>query len=191
MIEQVHKVMRSTRLGDSDARLIELVVHADARGEFARTWCARSFAEQGIDFSPVQANTSVTRRRGTVRGMHFQRAPKADAKIVRCTFGQIHDVIVDLREQSPTRGQIYVNELAEDSRTMLYVPAGFAHGFQTRSDHAVVEYLMGVEYVSELYDGFRHDDPLLGIVWPEPVAALSAADARWPSLASRMPWLGK
>ena len=183
--------MNFAPVGESDARLIKLVVHADARGDFARTWCARSFAEQGIDFSPVQANTSVTRLRGTVRGMHFQRAPKADAKIVRCTSGRIHDVIVDLREQSPTRGRIYVSELAEDSGTMLYVPAGFAHGFQTRSDHAVVEYLMGVEYASDLYDGFRHDDPLLGIVWPEPVAPLSAADASWPALASRMPWLVK
>jgi dTDP-4-dehydrorhamnose 3,5-epimerase len=188
---RLDKVMHFTRLGDSDAQLIALDVHADARGDFARTWCARSFAEQGIDFNPVQANTSVTRLRGTVRGMHFQRAPKADAKIVRCSLGRIHDVIVDLREQSPTRGNVYVNELAEHSRTMLYVPAGFAHGFQTRSDHTVVEYLMGVEYVSDLYDGFCHDDPLLGIVWPEPVAALSAADARWPALAGRMPWLGK
>lgn len=183
--------MNFTPLGDSDARLIALVVHADARGDFARTWCARSFVEQGIDFIPVQANTSVTRLRGTVRGMHFQRVPKSDAKIVRCTHGHIHDVIVDLREHSATRGQIYVNELTADVRTMLYVPAGFAHGFQTRSEHAVVEYLMGVEHVPELYDGFRHDDPLLGIVWPEPVAALSATDAGWPALASRMPWLGK
>src|SRR3989337_4252475 len=101
-------------IGASDARLIELVVHADARGDFARTWCAKSFAEEGIDFTPVQANTSVTRLRGTVRGMHFQRAPKADAKIVRCTHGRIHDIIVDLREQSPTRGQVNVNELAGD-----------------------------------------------------------------------------
>ena len=178
-------------IGASDARLIELLVHADARGDFARTWCAKSFAEQGIDFTPVQANTSVTRVRGTVRGMHFQRAPKADAKIVRCTQGRTHDIIVDLREQSSTRGQIYVNELAADARTMLYVPAGFAHGFQTRSDHVVVEYLVGVEYDSELYDDFRHDDPLIGIVWPEPVAALSATDAGWPALVNRMPWLSE
>jgi dTDP-4-dehydrorhamnose 3,5-epimerase len=190
-VRQVWKAMNFIPLGASDARLIELVVHADARGDFARTWCAKSFAEQGIDFHPVQANTSVTRLRGVVRGMHFQRAPKADAKIVRCTLGRIHDIIVDLREQSSTRGQIYVNELAADIRTMLYVPAGFAHGFQTRSDHAVVEYLMGVEYVSELYDGFRHDDPSIGIVWPEPVAALSATDAGWPALVSRMPWLSE
>jgi dTDP-4-dehydrorhamnose 3,5-epimerase len=183
--------MNFIQLGTSDARLIQLVTHTDARGCFARTWCARSFAEQGVDFIPVQANTSVTRLRGTVRGMHFQREPKADAKIVRCTLGRIHDIIVDLREHSATRGHVFVNELAADISTMLYVPAGFAHGFQTRSDEAIVEYLMGAEYVSHLYDGFRYDDPTIGIVWPEPIAALSNNDAAWPALLGRMPWLSE
>ena len=102
---------------------------------------------------------------------------QADAKIVRCTLGEIHDVIVDLWQESPTRGQIYVNKLAADVSTMLYIPAGFVHGFQTRSDDAIVEYLMGVEYIPELCDGFRYDDPSIDIVWPEPAAALSANDA--------------
>jgi len=183
--------MKFIPLGNSDARLIELIVHGDDRGAFARTWCASSFAKQGVEFSPVQGNTSVTRLRGTIRGMHFQRAPKADAKIVRCTLGEIHDVIVDLREESPTRGQIYANKLAADVSTMLYIPAGFAHGFQTRSEDAVVEYLMGVEYIPELYDGFRYDDPSISIVWPEPVAALSTNDASWPPLADRLLWLSE
>jgi len=183
--------MKFIPLGNSDARLIELVVHNDDRGAFARTWCANSFSGQGIEFSPVQGNTSVTRLHGTIRGMHFQRAPKADAKIVRCTLGEIHDVIVDLREQSPTRGQIYVNKLAADVSTMLYIPAGFAHGFQTRSDDAVVEYLMGVEYIPEFCEGFRYDDPSIDIVWLEPVAALSANDASWWSLADRLRWLSE
>jgi dTDP-4-dehydrorhamnose 3,5-epimerase len=181
--------MKFIPLGTSDARLIRLDVHGDDRGFFSRTWCENTFAEQAIDFRPAQGNTSFTRTRGTVRGMHFQRAPKADAKIVRCTQGRIHDVVVDLRQESPTCGQIYVNELAADIRTMLYVPAGFAHGFQTRSGDVMVEYLMGVEYVAELYDGFCHDDPVLDIAWPEPVGSLSASDARWPALADRMPWL--
>ena len=94
--------MKFIPIGNSDARLIETVVHADDRGQFARTWCTKLFAEQGIHFTPVQGNTSITRLCGTVRGMHFQRAPKADAKIVRCTRGRIHDVIVDLREGSPS-----------------------------------------------------------------------------------------
>jgi dTDP-4-dehydrorhamnose 3,5-epimerase len=183
--------MKFIPLGNSDARLIELVVYGDDRGNFARTWCVNSFLEQGIDFSPVQGNTSFTRIRGTVRGMHFQRTPKADAKLVRCTTGCIHDVIVDLREHSVTRGQIYVNQLAADSGTMLYVPPGFAHGFQTLSDDTIVEYLMGVEYVPDLYDGFRYDDPMIGISWPEKVAALSPNDAGWPFLADRTFWPGK
>ena len=97
--------MKFIPLGQSDARLIELVVRVDDRGSFTRTWCADSFAEQGIDFRPVQGNNSLTRVRGSVRGMHFQAAPKADAKIVRCTAGRIHDVIVDMRPMSPTRAR--------------------------------------------------------------------------------------
>jgi dTDP-4-dehydrorhamnose 3,5-epimerase len=177
--------MKFIPLGNSDARLIELVQHGDERGHFARTWCAKTFADQGIEFQPVQGNTSVTRLRGSVRGMHFQRAPKADAKLVRCTAGRIHDVVVDLRQSSPTYGDIYVNELASNVAAMLYVPAGFAHGFQTLSDDTVVEYLMGVAYVPDLYDGFRYDDPAAGIIWPEKVTALSANDGNWPSLAGR------
>jgi dTDP-4-dehydrorhamnose 3,5-epimerase len=175
-------------LGDSDARLIELTPLVDDRGSFMRTWCADSFAAQGIDFRPVQGNNSLTRTRGSVRGMHFQRAPKADAKIVRCTSGRIHDVIVDLRPTSPTRGQIFVNELAPSLATMVYIPAGFAHGFQTLADDSVVEYLMGIEYVADLSDGFRYDDPMIGIKWPEPVTVLSAKDVGWPLLAERKLW---
>jgi dTDP-4-dehydrorhamnose 3,5-epimerase len=180
--------MKFLALGQSDARLIELVVHSDNRGNFTRTWCANSFAQHGIDFCPVQGNTSLTRVRGTVRGMHFQRAPKTDPKIVRCTSGRIYDVIVDLRAASSTRGQIYVNELTPASGTMLYVPAGFAHGFQTLSDDTVVEYLMGTEYVADLSDGFRYDDPMFAIVWPEPVTEISAKDVAWPPLADRDLW---
>jgi len=180
--------MKFVSLGDSDARLIELTPLVDDRGSFMRTWCADSFAAQGIDFRPVQGNNSLTRVRGSVRGMHFQRAPKADAKIVRCTSGRIHDVIADLRPASPTRGQIFVNELAPSIATMVYIPAGFAHGFQTLADDSVVEYLMGIEYVADLSDGFRYDDPMIGIKWPEPVTVLSAKDVAWPLLAERKLW---
>lgn len=180
--------MKFVALGDSDARLIELTPRVDERGSFTRTWCADSFAAQRIDFRPVQGNNSLTRVRGSVRGMHFQKAPKADAKIVRCTAGRIHDVIVDVRPTSPTRGQVFANELAPSSATMLYIPAGFAHGFQTLEDNSVVEYLMGVEYVENLSDGFRHDDPVVGIRWPEPITVLSPKDATWPLLADRKLW---
>ncbi len=180
--------MRFVQLGRSDAGLIELIVRSDDRGSFTRTWCAKTFSDRGIDFQPVQGNSSVTRRRGSVRGMHFQRAPKADAKLVRCTAGRIHDVIVDIRPKSPTRGEIFAVELGPSTARMLYVPAGFAHGFQTLTDDVTVEYLMGIEYCEELSDGFRHDDPAIGIKWPEPVTVLSAKDAAWPLLAERNLW---
>jgi len=180
--------MRFVQLGRSDARLIDLNVRGDDRGSFTRTWCAKSFADHGIDFQPVQGNSSVTRRHGSVRGMHFQRSPKADAKIVRCTAGRIYDVIVDVRPDSPTRGEVFGYELGPSIARMLYIPAGFAHGFQTLTDDVTVEYLMGIDYVEELSDGFRHDDPAIGIRWPEPVTVLSAKDAAWPSLAERNLW---
>ena len=120
--------------------------------------------------------------------MHFQRAPKADAKVVRCTAGRIYDVIVDIRPTSPTRGQAFVNELAPSPARMVYIPAGFAHGFQTLEDNSVVEYLMGIEYVEGLSDGFRYDDPAIAIDWPEPVTVLSAKDSAWPLLADRKLW---
>jgi dTDP-4-dehydrorhamnose 3,5-epimerase len=120
--------------------------------------------------------------------MHFQQFPKADAKIVRCTSGRIYDVIVDIRPTSPTRGQVFANELAPALATMVYIPAGFAHGFQTLAEDSVVEYLMGIEYVAGLSDGFRYDDPMIGIEWPEAVTVLSAKDVAWPLLADRKLW---
>lgn len=176
-------------LADTDARLIRPVVHRDERGSFARTWCAETFAAAGIAFAPVQGNTSHSTVRGTVRGMHFQRAPRADAKVVRCSRGGIHDVIVDLRPGSPTRGRAYALELTAATGAMLYIPGGFAHGFQTLADDTLVEYLMGEAYDADLYDGFRSDDPALPVAWPEPVSAISDRDRDWPDLAPRMPWL--
>jgi dTDP-4-dehydrorhamnose 3,5-epimerase len=183
--------MKFVPIGETDARLIELKVHGDDRGHFARTWCADLFREAGIDFTPIQGNTSFTKLQGTVRGMHFQRAPKADAKIVRVTQGTIHDVIVDLREDSATRGQQIVTTLSADAPTMLYIPAGFAHGFQTQTDACLVEYMMGVEYVPDLYSGFRYNDPLLTIDWPQEVTSLSVNDTKWPDLGETVPWLLK
>ena len=177
--------MKFIPIGNSGAQLIELMPHGDRRGTFTRTWCASTFADHGIEFTPVQGNNSLTRKRGTVRGMHFQRAPKADAKLVRCTSGCIHDVIVDIREGSSTRGEVYAYELSPSSGRMLYIPAGFAHGFQTLADDSVVEYLMGIEYVAELSDGFRHDDPSFRIAWPEAVSEMSNKDAAWPDFAGR------
>lgn len=178
--------MRFDPLGDSDARLVHVDGITDDRGSFYRTWCADSFARAGIDFTPIQGNISRTRQRYTVRGMHFQRPPHADAKIVRCTAGRIHDVIVDLRVDSPALGQAYATELTAIDCVMLFVPAGFAHGFQTLTDDVDVEYLMGERYLPDFYDGFRHDDPCAGITWPHPVSIVSERDRLWPDLQPRI-----
>lgn len=177
--------MRIEPLGSTDACILQPVLHEDERGSFMRTWCASSFKAAGLDFVPMQGNVSVTRVRGSVRGMHFQREPRADAKIVRCSSGRIHDTIVDLREGSPMLGQPVSIELSNDEAKLLFIPAGFAHGFQALSDDVRVEYLMGVEFDPALADGFRYDDPSIRIAWPEPVTVISAADRSWPDLAPR------
>lgn len=178
-------------VADTDAWLILPIVHRDERGSFARTWCTEMFTEAGIAFVPVQGNSSLSAVRGTVRGMHFQRSPHSDAKVVRCSRGRIHDVIVDLRVESPTRGRAYALQLAAETGAMLYIPGGFAHGFQTLTDDCLVEYLIGEAYVADLYDGFRHDDPALPISWPEPVGVISDRDRDWPDLGPRTPWLAE
>jgi dTDP-4-dehydrorhamnose 3,5-epimerase len=171
-------------VGLQDARLIHLAPRQDRRGFFARSWCADSFKDAGIGFEVVQANFSCTHARGTIRGMHFQRQPRPDGKIVRCTRGRIHEVIADLRLGSPTFGQWFSTELAEDSYTMMYVPPGFAQGFQALTDDVVVEYFMGERFDPTLYCGFRYDDPTVGIAWPLPVSVISEQDLAWAPLAS-------
>jgi dTDP-4-dehydrorhamnose 3,5-epimerase len=175
-----------TAIAGTDACLIEPRTFGDERGAFARSWCANSFASAGIAFTPVQGNVSYTTQRGTVRGMHFQREPWPDAKLVRCSLGRIWDVIVDLRPGSKQHGVAHGRELSGESCLILYVPAGFAHGFQTLTDNVIVEYLMGERYVPEAYDGFRYDDPAMPVSWPEPISAISASDLAWPPLAGRL-----
>lgn len=168
-----------------DAKVITLEPRRDDRGYFARSWCRREFRDAGIDFDVVQANFSVSKQKGTVRGMHFQRAPFADAKVVRCVKGSVQEVIVDMRPSSPTYLQHFKIVLTEPGDTMVYVPPGFAQGIQTLTDDAVVEYLMGEYYRPELYDGVRHDDPALRIEWPLPVSAISPQDLSWSNWESR------
>jgi dTDP-4-dehydrorhamnose 3,5-epimerase len=182
-------VMEFEPTGVSDARLIRLTRHLDSRGEFARTWCASEFERAGITFRPVQANMSLTRTSGTIRGMHFQRAPKAEAKLVRCSRGRIWDVITDLRPQSTSYLVSFGLELADEDATALYVPAGFAHGFQALTEGVTVEYLMEEQYVPDLADGFRYDDPSAKIAWPLPARLLSEKDLAWPALSTRPIWL--
>jgi len=150
------------------AFLLELEERRDERGSFARTFCARELAGHGLDPHVSQANTSFNERAGTLRGMHFQAQPFGEAKLVRCTRGAIYDVVVDVRERSPSRGRWYGAELTAENGRTLYVPVGLAHGFQTLVDSSEVLYLMSHAYVDWAARGVRWDDPAFGIEWPEP-----------------------
>lgn len=162
------------------AFLIEPERLEDDRGFFARSFCTEEFAAHGLDPRCAQCNISYNARRGTLRGMHYQRAPHEEAKVVRCTAGAIHDVIVDLRRESPTFGKHIAMTLTQEARNMLFVPAGFAHGFQTLTDGAEVFYQMSTHYVPGAGAGLRYDDPALAIRWPEPVTAISDRDLEYP-----------
>jgi dTDP-4-dehydrorhamnose 3,5-epimerase len=155
----------------------------DARGFFARTWCRQEFAARGLNSALVQCSVSFTRQRGTVRGMHFQAAPHAEAKLVRCTRGAVHDVALDVRRRSPTFGRWVAAELTADNRRMLYVPEGVAHGFQTLTDDAEVLYQTTEFHQPESERGIRWDDPRAAIAWPVADATVSPRDAGLPGLA--------
>ena len=152
----------------------------DARGFFARAWCADEFAAHGLNPSIIQLNTAFNRRAGAVRGLHFQSEPHAEAKFVRCTRGAIFDVAVDLRPDSPTRGQWVGEELTADNGAMLYIPEGFAHGYQTLSDETEMYYTTTAVFAPAAAGGYRHNDPAFAIAWPLPVSIISDADAKWP-----------
>lgn len=156
-------------------------VHDD-RGFFARTFCAREFHELGFTPSVVQSNISFNRVSGTLRGLHFQRPPVAEAKLVRCTRGRVYDVAVDVRASSPTYLRHVAVVLDADERNALYVPEGCAHGYLTLEEECEVEYLVSEFYTPGAEDGIRWDDPALAIDWPTPVQVISEKDARWPLL---------
>lgn len=165
--------------------LFEVVLqrHEDDRGAFARTFCQAEFAAHGLLGEFVQASTSWNLRAGTLRGMHFQRAPHAEGKLVRCVRGAIHDVVADLRRGSPTFMRWQAFTLREDGDTQLYIPPGCAHGFLTLRDRTEVLYQMTLAFVAEAGSGFRFDDAAFGIVWPAPAAIVSDKDLAWPSLS--------
>lgn len=160
--------------------VVELEPIADERGFFARSWCRDEFAEQGLEMEVVQCNVSYNRERGTLRGMHLQRSPHAEAKLVRCTRGAICDVVVDLRPDSPAYLKHCAMNLAADNYTMAYVPEGCAHGFQTLTDETEVFYQMSAPYVPESAVGYRWDDPSFGIEWPLPITVISERDGAYP-----------
>lgn len=162
------------------AMLVDLEKHGDERGFFARVFCAREFAEQGLCTQLVQFSTSLSIPRHTLRGMHFQLPPHAETKLVRCLAGALFDVIVDLRPDSDTYGQSFGAELSAANRTMMYVPKGFAHGFLTLTENTEILYFMDEYYSPASGRGLRWDDAGLDIAWPALPAIVSERDAGYP-----------
>ncbi len=152
----------------------------DKRGFFARTFCLDELKDHDINFQIVQANSSLTKKKGTIRGMHVQTKPKEEAKIVQCIKGKIYDVIIDLREKSPTRYQWIAEELTEENRKMIYIPKGFAHGFQTLTDNCELQYFMDEFYSPQYANGIRWSDPFFNITWPLKDISSSEKDESWP-----------
>jgi dTDP-4-dehydrorhamnose 3,5-epimerase len=167
------------------AFLIEPELRGDERGFFARTMCRDEFEAHGLNADFVQQNMSVSLSQGTLRGLHYQRPPNAEAKLIRCVRGKIWDVIVDVRPESPRYLHQEGFELSDENHRMLYVPEGFAHGFQTLTRATEVNYLVTATYAPEAECGLRYDDPKLGIGWPLPVSSISPKDTSWPLLAGR------
>jgi dTDP-4-dehydrorhamnose 3,5-epimerase len=167
-----------------DVTVIDLDRREDERGYFARTMCRKEFQEHGLEHEFVQAGHSFNRLKGTLRGMHLQRHPHGETKLVRCVRGAIYDVVIDLRPQSPTFRRWEGFELTAENGRMLYVPIGFAHGFLTLLDGSGVDYLLCHEYVPQARDGVRFDDPAFSILWPVPITVISEQDRAWPLQAS-------
>ncbi|WEK48985.1 MAG: dTDP-4-dehydrorhamnose 3,5-epimerase [Candidatus Kaistia colombiensis] len=172
--------MRFMQTSLHEAVLIEPTPFEDERGRFERSFCTREFEAAGLATRFVQHSQSWSRARGTLRGMHLQKPPHGEIKLVRCLRGEIWDVIIDLRKDSPTFLRWEGFELSAGNRRQLYVPEGFAHGFQTLRADVEIGYMISAPYAPESASGWRHDDPAFGISWPSPVAAISARDRSWP-----------
>lgn len=164
------------------AMLASLEKRCDDRGMFARAFCKSELAAHGLNVEIIQSNISTNKKAGIVRGMHFQRPPHAEIKLVRCIRGAIYDVIVDYRKESPTFGQWFGAKLSEENGLMMVVPEGFAHGYQALTDEATAFYMVSAAYAPNAEGGLRHNDPVLGIKWPLPVTEVSAKDMQWPLL---------
>ena len=163
------------------AFVVDLEPRQDDRGFFARAWCETEFAEHGLSTVVAQCNVSFSRKKGTLRGLHYQVAPHAEVKLVRCLRGALYDVIVDLRPASPTYRRWLGVELTAENRRMLYVPEGFAHGFQTLADDTEAFYQVSAAYAPDAERGVRWDDPAFAIEWPDAEGALmSEKDRSWP-----------
>jgi dTDP-4-dehydrorhamnose 3,5-epimerase len=167
----------------SGAFIIDVERREDDRGFFARAFCQNEFTDHGLKPLIAQANIAFNKRKGTLRGMHFQFPPAAETKLVRCTRGAIVDIIVDLRPESPTYLQHVAVELSADNHRALYVPERFAHGYQVLEDITETSYQVGEFYTPEAEGGLRHDDPRLGLTWPLPVTEITEKDRAFPLLS--------
>jgi dTDP-4-dehydrorhamnose 3,5-epimerase len=176
--------MRFTPTRLSGAFILDPERREDARGHFARTFCRREFEAHGLKPDIAQANVAWNSRKGTLRGMHYQVAPAAETKLVRCTRGALWDVIVDLRPESPTFLEHVGVELSAENGRQLFVPELFAHGYITLADDTEAAYQVGEFYAPDAERGIRFDDPALGIVWPIPVTVISEKDAAWPAFVA-------
>ena len=174
--------MRFIETALEGAYLVEMERLEDERGFFARSYCAEEFAAQGLPGNLVQCSVSFNARRATLRGMHFQAEPHAETKLVRCTAGAIHDVIVDLRPDSPSYRRWLGFDLSAENRRALFIPQGFAHGFITLEDRSEVLYMMSVAYAPGFAHGVRWNDPAFGIEWPLEPHHMSDRDAAYPLL---------
>jgi dTDP-4-dehydrorhamnose 3,5-epimerase len=162
-----------------EAFIIDLELQRDGRGFFARTFCVEEFEARGLKPTITQCNLSFNYKKGTLRGMHYQKPPSQETKLVRCIRGAIYDVIIDLRPESPSYLSHIGIELTAENRLALYIPDRCAHGFQTLTDETEVTYQMGDLYAPEYADGYRHDDPAFNIEWPLPVSEIADKDKNW------------
>lgn len=175
--------MNFRELSVPGAMLIDIEPAVDERGLFARVFCAREFSRRGLPANFVQHSTSFNTKRGTLRGLHYQRKPFEEAKLVRCVRGKAFDVVVDLRRDSPAFGKWCAVELSEDNRTSIFVPRGCAHGFQALSGGTELLYQIDTEYAPEAAAGVHWDDPTLAIPWPISDPVVSARDRALASLS--------
>ena len=166
------------------AYVVDLEPREDERGFFARSWCAEEFEKLGLNPRLSQCNISFNKKRGTLRGMHYQAAPFPEAKLVRCTMGAIYDVIIDLHPNSPTFKQWFAIELSAENRRALYIPEEFAHGFQTLVDKTEVFYQMSQFFHPDCARGVRWDDPAFGILWPDDTRNISVRDQEYQDYRS-------
>jgi len=176
--------MKFTPAPLSGAYLVEIEAASDERGFFARTWCTREFAERGLESQWVQCSISFNKKQGTLRGMHYQRSPAAEAKLVRCTQGAVYDVLADIRPESPTFRRWTAYELSAGDRRSVYIPTGFAHGFLTLTDDVELHYSISEFYKPEAASGFRWNDSAFGIEWPASPTVISTRDATYPDFVS-------